>query len=68
MKRKDLLTQLKSKSLPELQKLLAEKRESLRKLRFDLYQGKVKNIKEIDFTKKMIARILTLINQKRKNI
>jgi len=60
MKRKDI-QQLKNKPLPELQKNLNEYREKLRKLKFDLAQGKVKNIKEIRETKKMIARILGLI-------
>ena len=64
MKYKDI-QQLKTKSLPELQKDLAEYREKLRKLQFDLAQGKVKNIREIKETKKIIARILTIINQSR---
>jgi|GEM_PF-280284 len=49
----------------ELQKDLADYREKLRKLQFDLAQGKVKNIREIKETKKIIARILTIINQSR---
>jgi ribosomal protein L29 len=64
MKRKEI-QQLKTKSLPELQKDLADYREKLRSLQFDLAQGKVKNIKEIKETKKIIARILTIINQSR---
>lgn len=56
--------QVKIKSFPELQKDLVEYREKLRKLKFDLNQGKVKNIKEIKETKKMIARILTIIKIK----
>ena len=55
--------QIKNKPLPELQKDLADSREKLRKLKFDLSQGKVKNIKEIKETKKTIARILTTINK-----
>jgi len=64
MKYKDI-QQLKTKPLSELQKDLAEYREKLRKLKFDLAQGKVKNIREIKETKKMTARILTIINQSR---
>ena len=60
MKKKEI-QQLKTKPLAELQKNLADYRERLRKLRFDLAQGKVKNIKEIKTVKKMIARILTII-------
>jgi ribosomal protein L29 len=62
MKKKEI-QQLKTKPLPELQKDLTGYREKLRKLKFDLAQGKVKNIKEIKETKKMIARILTIINR-----
>jgi len=64
MKKKEI-QQLKTKSLTELQKDLADYREKLRKLQFDLAQGKVKNIREIKETKKIIARILTIINQSR---
>jgi len=64
MKKKEI-QQLKTKSLTELQKDLADYREKLRSLQFDLAQGKVKNIKEIKETKKIIARILTIINQSR---
>lgn len=48
----------------ELQKLLEEKREKLRQLRFSLAGGKIKNISEIRKTRKEIARILTLLNSK----
>lgn len=47
----------------QLQARLADKRENLRRLRFDLSSGKVKNVRQIRETKKDIARILTLINQ-----
>ncbi len=62
--KKQELQQFKNKSLIELQKELSGYREKLRKLKFDLAQGKVKNIKEVNKTKKIIARIMTLINQK----
>jgi len=61
MKKKEI-QQIKNKPLPELRKDLADYREKLRKLKFDLSQGKVKNIREIKETKKIIARILTLMN------
>ena len=61
MKKKEI-QQIKNKPFPELRKDLADYREKLRKLKFDLSQGKVKNIKEIKETKKVIARILTLMN------
>jgi large subunit ribosomal protein L29 len=64
MKRKDF-EQLKSTAtIEELNKLLKEKRDKLERLRFDLAVGKVKNISEIRKTKKDIAQIMTLINEK----
>ena len=48
----------------ELQRILREKREKLRELRFNLAAGKVKNVSEIRETKKDIARILTILKQK----
>lgn len=61
MKKKEI-QQLKTKNSLELLKDLTDYREKLRKLKFDLAQGKVKNIKEIQELKKAIARILTIIN------
>jgi len=61
--KKQKIQELKNKSMEELQKLLEEYREKLRKLRFDLASNKLKNIKEISETKKIIARILTFIRQ-----
>ena len=52
--------ELKTKTTPELKKLLAEQREKLRQFRFDLVSGKVKNVQEISNTKITIAQILTL--------
>ncbi len=60
-------SELMPKSLGELQKMLAEYREQLRQLRFDLAAGKVKNIRKIRELKKDIARILTVINFKSKS-
>ncbi|PIR72868.1 MAG: 50S ribosomal protein L29 [Candidatus Nealsonbacteria bacterium CG10_big_fil_rev_8_21_14_0_10_36_23] len=56
-------SELRQRPKPELQKLLAENREKLRQLRFDLASGKVKNVREIRKIKKDIARILTLLKQ-----
>lgn len=55
------IDELQPKPKEELGKLLEEKKERLRQLRFDLVSGKVKNVKEIREIKKDIARILTLI-------
>ena len=58
------INELKQRPEPELKKLLQDSREKLRQLKFDLYSGKVKNIKEIRQIRKDIARILTLFSQK----
>ncbi len=55
--------QFKNRSSQELQKDLIDNRSKLQKLKFDLVQGKVKNIKEIKEAKRTIARILTIINR-----
>jgi len=58
--------ELRKKDLKELHTILATERENLRQLRFDLASGKVKNIRTIRHSKKTIARILTVINEKGK--
>jgi large subunit ribosomal protein L29 len=60
--KKQALQQLKNKAFGELNKDLRDAYEKLRRLKFDLAQGKVKNIREIKDTKKKIARILTILN------
>lgn len=63
MKKNDI-QKLKSKGKAELEKDLAESREKLGVLIFDLASGKVKDISEIRETKKRIARILSFLRQK----
>lgn len=58
------IKELREKSKPELVKLLEEKREKTRKLRFDVATKQVKNTKELANEKKDIAKILTLINDR----
>ena len=60
------IKELRQKSKKELQETLISLRDKLRELRFNLTGGKVKNIKEIHQTKKHIARVLTLLNETRK--
>lgn len=57
------ITELKQKNKDELQRMLAEERERLRVLRFDLAGGKIKNVREIRKIRKDIARILTVLRQ-----
>jgi len=56
--------ELRNKSDKELQKLLNDKREQLRKMRFGLFLDKVKNVSEINQVRKDIARILTILREK----
>ncbi len=56
-------TQLRKKSKSDLKKILQDSRERLRVLRFDLAEGKVKNIREVRKVKRGIARILTLLKE-----
>ena len=58
------LEEIKEKTKEELDKMLKDERENLRKLRFNLASGKVKNVREIRKVKKDIARVLTLLNKK----
>lgn len=53
------MKEFKNKTPQELNKLIAEKRESLRLFRFDSTGGKNKNVKQSHNTKKEIARIMT---------
>lgn len=55
-----------NKSEAELHKLLEEHREKLRELSFKDSSKQLKNVREIRATKKMIAQILTLLNNKKK--
>lgn len=56
-------SEAKKVSEEELHKELAEKRNKLRELRFDLASGKVKNVREIREIKRRIAQILTSLRQ-----
>jgi ribosomal protein L29 len=64
MKKKEL-AEYKNKSIDELEKELANFRARLSALKWDLVQGKVKNIREIRQIKKTVAQILTLIRLKK---
>ena len=57
------IRELREKNNGELKKLLADKREAVRKLRFDLTSKQIKNNQDLRKNKKDIARILTLINE-----
>ena len=55
---------MKNKADGELMRLVKDKNEELRALRFDLAAGKVKDISQIRDMKKQVARMKTFMNQK----
>ena len=55
--------EIKTKPKSDLNRLVREKRERLRLLRFNLAAGKLKNVREIREIKKEIARILTKLRE-----
>lgn len=57
------IKELREKNKEELKKLLAEKEEIVRKLRFEIASKQIKNVKDLKNNRKEIARILTLINE-----
>ena len=63
MKSKDL----RLKSLSELQKLLNEEKNNLFNLKLQKKLNKLKQVHLIKFTKRNIAKILTIIKEKTKN-
>ncbi len=56
--------ELKNKTEEELKKILSQYRESLREMRFKVAQRQLKNVREIREIKAVIARILTILNQR----
>ena len=60
--------ELKEKNVSELEKLLKEKEENIRRLRFDFATKKVKGVRQIRAEKRDVARILTLIRQMNKQV
>lgn len=61
MKMKDLI----KKDTTDLKKLLVEKKEALRNFRFNIQGSKLKNMKEGKGLKVDIARIFTILNDKK---
>jgi len=59
------IKELREKNSGELNRILVEKKEIIRKIRFDIASKQVKNNREYRNTKKDIARILTLINSQK---
>jgi ribosomal protein L29 len=57
------IKELRDKNIEELKKMLAEKREKIRSVRFDIAAKQVKNNREIRNEKKDVAMILTLLGE-----
>lgn len=60
------MEQLKNKSESELLNDLKKSKDKLWDLQVDLRAGKLKNVSDINRTKKLIARINTVLAEKRK--
>jgi large subunit ribosomal protein L29 len=60
MKRKDLTKNTRE----ELSKELEDLRNKIKEMRFKASSGSLKNVKEFKESKKQVARILTIINNK----
>lgn len=59
------IKELRIKSEKELTQMLKNEREHLRELRFDLASKKLKKVREARESKKTIARLMTLLQEKR---
>ncbi|PIR73214.1 MAG: 50S ribosomal protein L29 [Candidatus Moranbacteria bacterium CG10_big_fil_rev_8_21_14_0_10_35_21] len=57
------IKELREKNSGELNRILVEKKEIIRKIRFDIASKQVKNTKDLGKAKKDIARILTIIKE-----
>ncbi|GBE16276.1 50S ribosomal protein L29 [bacterium BMS3Abin15] len=58
------ISEIKEKNKNELKKLLEDKKELVRKLRFDIASKQVKNHREYRNARKDVAKILTVLNEK----
>ncbi len=58
------IKELRGKNKEELEKILLEKAESVRKQRFDLVAKQIKGVRVIRSEKRDMARIMTLLNEK----
>lgn len=67
MKKTDIKKHLEKPEL-ELKQFVENQRETLRKLTFDLSQGKMKKTQVLRDTKKAIARALTELSKRAKKI
>jgi len=57
------VSELRKRDVKELEKMVHELRKKLNDLRFKFSSNKLKNVKEINNSKKEIARILTILKE-----
>jgi ribosomal protein L29 len=57
------IKELREKNIAELKRMLVEKKEAARALRFAIASKQIKNNREFRNIKKEVAKIMTLINQ-----
>ncbi|MDR3559597.1 MAG: 50S ribosomal protein L29 [Candidatus Pacebacteria bacterium] len=55
------IKELRDKNIEELKKMLAEKRDKIRNIRFDIAAKQVKNNREARNEKRDVAKILTIL-------
>jgi large subunit ribosomal protein L29 len=60
------IKEIRLKREEELKEILSKIKEKMRQLKFDLGVGKLKNVREIRETKKLRSRILTVLNERKK--
>ena len=58
--------ELRQKTVKDLKKMAADKKDELRAMRFKVAQRQLKKVHDIKKTKRLIARLLTIINQKQR--
>lgn len=61
MRTKEKIKDFRKMRKEELLNVLSENQEKLRQLKFNLSEGKVKNVREIRMLKKDIARMKTIL-------
>jgi ribosomal protein L29 len=64
----DNVHELQSKTVQELHGLLAERREELRKLRFMVSEGQLKDVRGIRKARMGVARVLTEMNARHADV
>jgi len=64
MKRKEF-TEFKAKTVKDLQKFVSDKKTEMNKKKVEIFSGKEKNLKYFNNLRRDVAKVLTIINEKR---